>query len=86
MSQPYPSHGSGRLARQKELDSEISKTKEMVQTVRNDNLKAFEEIRRLRSMEQHKHMLQAYPAPIGKDVLEVEPWLIGALRMGVYVS
>ena len=31
--------------RQKELDSEISKTKEMVQTVRNDNLKAFEEIR-----------------------------------------
>ena len=34
------------LPRQKELDSEISKTKEMVQTVRNDNLKAFEEIRR----------------------------------------
>ncbi|OLP90918.1 hypothetical protein AK812_SmicGene27462 [Symbiodinium microadriaticum] len=57
---------------QKELDSEISKTKEMVQTVRNDNLKAFEEIRRLRSMEQHKHMLQAYPAPVEKDVLEAE--------------
>jgi len=57
---------------QKELDTEMSKTKEMIQSVRNDNLKAFEEIRRLRSMEQHKHMLQAYPAPVEKDVLEAE--------------
>jgi len=57
---------------QQDLDSEISKTKEIVQTVRSDNLKAVEEIRRLRSMEQHKHMLQAYPTPIDKDVFEAE--------------
>ena len=24
-------------------------------------------------MEQHKHMLQAYPAPVEKDVLEADP-------------
>eukprot|EP00435_Cladocopium_sp_Y103_P012299 s161_g3.t1 len=52
---------------QHDLDSEISKTKEIVQTVRTDNLKAVEEIRRLRSMEQHKQLLQAYPTPIDKD-------------------
>jgi len=57
---------------QHELDSEISKTKEIVQTVRTDNLKAVEEIRRLRSMEQHKQLLQAYPTPIDKDVFETE--------------
>ena len=58
---------------QKDLD-EIWKTKELVETVRSDNLKAVEEIRRLRSMEQHKHMLQAYPAPIDKDVFESDTW------------
>ena len=30
--------------------------------------------RRLRSMEQHKHMLQAYPTPIDKDVFEADAW------------
>ena len=45
MRRCHPKRAPRRPVRQKELDSEISKTKEMVQTVRNDNLKAFEEIR-----------------------------------------
>ncbi|CAJ1399739.1 unnamed protein product [Effrenium voratum] len=57
---------------QKELDSEISKTRELLQTLRSENLKSAEEIRRLRSLEQHKQMLQAYPAPVEKEIFEAE--------------
>ena len=32
-------------------------------------------------MEQHKHMLQAYPAPVEKDVLEADPWLHGCFHL-----
>ena len=27
-------------------------------------------------MEQHKHMLQAYPTPIDKDVFEADAWML----------